>query len=150
MVLATIVTSLTNFMKAELMDVHAMLGRGEASDEESGNEEGAAESSTEPEEESDSDESSDKPLKPAPAKSRTPTYKVHKKTVPDSWDISEAESEGEPIARNTNTRTADTCSDSDDCSDDSDGPSTEALANVLLAMRKLQAEFDAKFKAMWS
>lgn len=155
MVLATIVTSLTNFMKAELMDVYAsasMSGRGEASDGESGNEEGADESSTESEEEeeSGSDELSDKPLKSVPAKSQNTTCKVQKKTVPDSWDSSEAESEGEPIAGNKNTPTADTCSDPDDCSDDSDGPSTEGLTNVLLAMRKLQAEFDAKFKVMWS
>ena len=153
MVLATIVTSLTNFTKAELIDVYAsasMSGLGDASDGESGNEEGADESSTESEEESDSDESSDKPWKPVITKSRTTTCKVQKKTIPDSWDSSEAESEGEPIAGNKNTPTADKCSDCDDCSDDSDDPSTEGLTNVLLAMRKLQAEFDAKFKAMWS
>lgn len=151
MVLATIVTSLTNFMKAEPTDVYVS-----ATDGESSNDEGADESSTESEEEeeeesdSDSDESSDKPLKPAPVKSRTPTCKVQKDTVPDSWDSSEAENEEEPVIGNTNDPTAETCSDSDEYDEDSDGPSTEGLMKVLSAMRTLQEEFDAKFKAMWA
>lgn len=153
MILATIVTSLTNFMKVEPVDIYASPdGRGEDSDGESSNGEGADELSSESEEEdeSDSDESSDKPLKPGPAKSRTPTSKVQKDTVPDSWDSSEAENEKEPVTENTNAPTAETCSDSDECSDYSDGPSTEGLMNVLSAMRELQAAFDAKFKAMWA
>lgn len=150
MILATIVTSLTNFTKAELIDVYdtaSMPGLGEASDADSGNEEGADESSTELKEE---DESSDKPLKPVPTKSPTTTCKAQKKTISDAWDSSEAESEGEPIAGNTNTPTADTWSDSDDCSDDSDNLPREGLKDVLSAMQKLQAAFEAKFKAMWS
>ena len=60
--LATIVISLTKFMKAEPTDVYVRATNGESS-----NDEGADKSSTESEEEegSDSDESSDKPLKPA-------------------------------------------------------------------------------------
>lgn len=153
MVLATIVTSLTNFMKVEPVDVYASPdGRGEDSDEESSNDKGADELSSESEEEdeSDSDESSDEPLNLIPAKPITPTCKVQKDTIPDSWDSSEAENEGEPVTEDTNAPTAETCSDSDECSDYSDGPSTEGLMNALSAIRALQAEFDAKFKAMWA
>lgn len=141
MVLATVVTSLTNFMKIEPVDVYASA--------DGSNDEGADESSTE-EEESDSDESTYEPLKTAPAKSRTSSSKVQKDTVPDSWDSSEAENEKEPATENTNAPIAETFSDSNECSDYSDAPSTEGLMNVLLAMRKLQADFDAKFKAMWA
>lgn len=156
MVLATIVTSLTNFIKAEPMGMDDIP---DASDEEPSIEEGADEPSTgeEEEEESDSDESSDnKPLnwprKPASAKPSTPTRKVRKDTVRDSWDSSEAESEEKSISGDTNEPSAETYSDSDECSEDedSDSPSTEGLMNVLLAMRKLQAQFDTNFKAMWS
>lgn len=93
-VLATLVTSLTNFMKVEPVDVYASLDRrGEDSDEESSNDEGADESSSESgeENESDSDDSLDKPLKPIPAEPLTTTCKVQKDTVPDSWDSFEEE-----------------------------------------------------------
>lgn len=149
MVLATIVTSLTNFMKLEPVNAYASPdGRDEALDGEYSDDEGTDESSTESEEkeESDSDELSDKHLNSAQAKSG----KVQKGVIPDSWDSSEAENEKEPVTGNTDAPTAETCSNFDKYSDYSDGPSTDGLMNVLSAMRALQGEFDAKFKAMWA
>lgn len=153
MVLATIVTSLANFMKVKRTDVGGTArspGRGDALNDDSSNEESSDGLSSELEEEVESDESADEPLKLAPAKSPRPTCKVQKYAVPDSWDSSDVGSEEETIAGNINSPAPDICSDPDEYSDDSDGSSTEGLKDVLLAMRKLQVEFDTKFNAIWA
>ncbi len=127
----------------------SLMGRGDALNGDSSTEENANEFSSESEE-GESDELSDDSLKAAPAKLPLKPGKVQKDAVPNSWDTSGAESEEETVAGNANGPTAESFSDSDRYSEDSDVSSTEGLADVLLAMRKLQAGFDAKFKAMWA
>ncbi|MCJ1475667.1 hypothetical protein MMC13_004330 [Lambiella insularis] len=137
MVLATITTSLANFLKVEPIDDGEMLdivGQGDAM-----------------EENMDAEEESDAPAQRA-AKSEKPkaalptpssSHKA-KKVVLDSW-----EDEPEvPVAKEGGSY--DLGEDDDDSSASDGASSEEGLMDVLTAFQMLKAEFDEKFKAMWA
>lgn len=147
LVLATIVTSLENFMKVAPMEddeMASLAGQGDVM------EEGV-----------DADEESDAPSSKASKSSREkapePVRKTtsgKKKAVPDSWDGSDGEGPEDDAAGNANglptAGTYDPYVDDDDYTDDSSSSSEEGLMNVLLAFQMLKAAFDEKFRAMWA
>lgn len=148
LVLATIVTSLENFLKVAPMEddeMASLAGQGDVMEE-----------GVDAEEESDAPSS--KSSKPVREKSPEPVRKNlgKKKVVPDSWDGSDGDDQEDAIAGDGDAAfKADSCDldmDSDDCNDasDSSSPSEEGLMDVLKAFQMLKATFDEKFKAMWA
>ncbi|MCJ1394369.1 hypothetical protein MMC18_007247 [Xylographa bjoerkii] len=131
LVLATITTSLENFLNVAPMDDGDMMnvmGLGDAL-----------------EEEDDGAEDSEAPLnRPSAATATTLPQVTRKKKekVLDSWDAFEDDEEVNSVA--------DTLFDGDDASSSGGTATDEGLANVLLAFRMLKVEFDTKFKAMWA
>ncbi|MCJ1436082.1 hypothetical protein MMC27_005460 [Xylographa pallens] len=131
LVLATITTSLENFLNVAPMDDGDMMnvmGLGDALEEE---EDGA--------------EDSEAPLNRSLAATATTLPHVTRKKrekVLDSWDAFEDKEEVDSVA--------DTLFEGDDASSSGGTATDEGLANVLLAFRMLKVEFDTKFKAMWA
>ena len=131
LVLATITTSLENFLNVAPMDGGDMadvMGLGDAL-----------------EEEDDGAEDSEAPLnRPSAATATTLPHVTRKKKekVLDSWDAFEDDEEVDSVA--------DTLFEGDDASSSGGTATDEGLANVLLAFRMLKVEFDTKFKAMWA
>ncbi|MCJ1385234.1 hypothetical protein MMC17_008355 [Xylographa soralifera] len=131
LVLATITTSLENFLNVAPMDEGDMMnvmGLGDAL-----------------EEEDDGAEDSEAPLNRLAAATATTLPHVTRKKkekVLDSWDAFEDDEEVDSVA--------DTLFEGDDASSSGGTATDEGLANVLLAFRMLKVEFDTKFKAMWA
>ncbi|MCJ1400686.1 hypothetical protein MMC11_003894 [Xylographa trunciseda] len=131
LVLATITTSLENFLNVAPMDDGDMMnvmGLGDAL-----------------EEEDDGAEDSERPLNRPSAITATTVPQIARKKkekVLDSWDAFEDDEEVDSVA--------DTLFEGDDASSSGGTATDEGLANVLLAFRMLKVEFDTKFKAMWA
>lgn len=143
LVLATIVTSLANFLKVEPAEDGGMadlVGQADAMEQDVDGEE-------------DSDRPPDKSSKLAKAKAPELQRKVEKEGVPDCWDGSDWEGQEDLIAGKEEASaasTSDELNDGDDCSNSGGSSSEAGLLDVLLAMQMLKAEFDEKFKAMWA
>lgn len=140
MVLATVTTSLANFLKVEPIDDGDMVdvvGQGDAMEEDMGGEE-------------ESDASSLKFSMSETSTSTAPTQvsiSKAKKVVPDSWD-EEPDTQDDPTTKNG--AAYDPWMDDDNYNDSSDPSPEEGLMDVLTAFQMLKAEFDAKFFAMWA
>jgi len=148
LVLATIVTSLENFLKVAPMEddeMASLAGQGDVMEE-----------GVDAEEESDAPSS--KSSKPVRAKSPEPVRKHlgKKKVVPETWDGSDGDDQADAVAGNAEVSSRDDAYDAymddNDYSDasDSTSPPEEGLMNVLKAFQMLKATFDEKFKAMWA
>ncbi|KAH0541683.1 hypothetical protein FGG08_003846 [Glutinoglossum americanum] len=147
LVLATIVTSLTNFMKLDRMDDDAVMadiaGQGDEMEE-------VADEKAEEAAEGSADKLSSSKL-PIRSKSPEPVRKIQQKkkeAVPDTW-----EGEEDIIADKEETAAAAADEESwGDSSEKSDVPPTteDGLLNVLQAFKRLKGEFDEKFRAMWA
>jgi len=148
LVLATIITSLENFLKVAPMEddeMASLAGQGEIMEE-----------AVDAEEESDAPSS--KSSKTVRATSPEPVRKVpgKKKVVPDSWDGSDGDHQEEAVAGHADAAsgvvTHDPYMDDDDYSNASDSSSLpeKGLMDVLKAFQMLKATFDQKFRAMWA
>jgi len=144
LVLATVVTSLENFLKVVPVDESEMInlsGQGDVMEADVGDEE-------------ESNAPSEKSSKIATAKAPEPVLKAKKKkVVKDSWDASDSDDETvftSPEEAASTARTSESLLGSDDYSSSVGSSSEDGLLNVLAAFRMLKAEFDEKFKAMWA
>ncbi|KAK5322279.1 hypothetical protein LTR70_003780 [Exophiala xenobiotica] len=142
LVLATIVTSLLNFMK--LADVDMIDVRGgmdvyeEAKDDEAAQTE---ESSSAPATDAGSGDTAQETAKA--------TTKKAKRVVKDSWDDDDGEEEGRPGSSGPGSGIA---GEIESLAEDLGDWNIEegGLRNVLKAFQKLQMEFNVKFRAMWA
>jgi hypothetical protein len=138
LVLATIVTSMANFLRVKPTEDGEMVdiaGAGDVMEEDMDGEE-------------ESGGPSDMSSKLVGAKSPESSRKAHQKeAVPDSWDGSDWEGQEDIIAGEEETSTVSTF---DDSSGSSGSSSEGSLMNVLSAMQMLKMEFDEKFRAMWA
>ncbi|KAI9750079.1 MAG: hypothetical protein M1815_002040 [Lichina confinis] len=153
MVLATVVTSLTNFLKGGSLDDEDIMNV--LDDEAIAEEEAQA----------------DTPKEKLDVASKSETNKVpemksvsrKKKDVPDSWDAAvgdgDDDDDDEPddvdqeAQSSSGTDSSSDDDDGDDVDDDDSSSGMDAekgLSNVLAAMKLLQADFDLKFRAMWA
>ncbi|KAI9783682.1 MAG: hypothetical protein M1839_003530 [Geoglossum umbratile] len=143
LVLATIVTSLTNFLKLDQMedsDMANLAGQGDVMEED-------AEVKAEEASEGPSGKPSPQLIKGDTLEPGPKPQKKKKQAVPDTW-----EGEEDIIANEEEAMAAadDESWDGDDA-DESDASATEdGLLNVLHAFKMLKEEFDEKFKAMWA
>ncbi|KAI9764046.1 MAG: hypothetical protein M1840_008922 [Geoglossum simile] len=143
LVLATIVTSLTNFLKLDQMedgDMANLAGQGDAMEEEA---DVAAEAAAE----SPSNMSPSGLVRENVEELGKKLQKKKKQAVPDTW-----EGEEDVIASEEKTAAAgDGELWGDDSSEESDASLTEdGILNVLHAFKTLKEDFDEKFKAMWA
>lgn len=144
LVLATVVTSLENFLKLTPTDETDMInlsGQGDVMEEDAGGEE-------------DSNAPSEKSSRIATTKAPEPGLQAKKKKiVKDAWDASDSDDETDitsPEETASTARTAESLLGSDDNSSSGGSSSEDGLMNVLTAFRLLKTEFDEKFKAMWA
>lgn len=145
LVLATIITSLSNFMK--LSDIDMLDVRGgmdvyeEAKEDETAEKEDDGESTPGP------DASGAQAIQKTAAAAAA--VKKTKKVVKDSWD--DDDEEGEDDAQ-PGMHGAGAAGELDDLAQELDDWNIEegGLKNVLKAFQKLQVEFNEKFRAMWA
>jgi ATP-dependent RNA helicase DDX60 len=140
LVLATIVTSLTNFLKLEQIedgDMANLAGQGDTMEEE-------ADVAAEVAAEGPSNMPSSGISKGDTEELGKKSQKKKKQVVPDTWEVEEDVIASEEKAAGDEELY-------DDYSEESDASSTEdSILNVLHAFKMLKEEFDEKFKAMWA
>ncbi|KAK5112755.1 hypothetical protein LTR62_003853 [Meristemomyces frigidus] len=150
LVLATIITSLLNFMKLKEgtdMDMLDVMGDLDAHDEAEDNEVAAAEDTTSEMSAPSAADSAvvlpDRSTRPAPTK------KAAKKT--ESWeDAADVEEDTQRKEDRRAAHAAKLQAEVGETLEAAAGGSTEGLKDVLKAFQKLHSEFNAKFRAMWA
>ena len=147
MVLATIVSSLSNFLKLDNSDLSMLDVMGEG-DERNNLEDDkiAAETPAEKAEGHSVNATSDRGRVPLPTASSSKP--VSKKKIEDSWE--DEDDVDEVIDSNSASRAVDGTTLLDDANSRSVDEIEEGFLNVYRALTKLRAEFDTKFKAIFA